>query len=155
MPIEQRQYYSDLYTGKPHGHRTSNGHIPWNRGKSLSPQAKVKIGAANVSRNSVLAFQSMTPEQKAQRQKKSRTTRSEEHTSELQSPDHLVCRLLLEKKKKTKTDPSNSKGRGSRWPSYVCRAWFPMFQARNVTDHSRTGCALQVRTHAADARYAL
>src|SRR5947208_10946894 len=27
-------------------------------------------------------------------------SRSEEHTSELQSPDHLVCRLLLEKKKK-------------------------------------------------------
>src|SRR5258708_33233169 len=27
--------------------------------------------------------------------------RSEEHTSELQSPDHLVCRLLLEKKKTT------------------------------------------------------
>src|SRR5207244_13406845 len=30
-------------------------------------------------------------------------SRSEEHTSELQSPDHLVCRLLLEKKKKTIT----------------------------------------------------
>src|SRR5207244_11745109 len=29
----------------------------------------------------------------------SRVRRSEEHTSELQSPDHLVCRLLLEKKK--------------------------------------------------------
>src|SRR5947208_8753051 len=29
----------------------------------------------------------------------SRSPRSEEHTSELQSPDHLVCRLLLEKKK--------------------------------------------------------
>src|SRR5258708_24163937 len=28
-----------------------------------------------------------------------RLMRSEEHTSELQSPDHLVCRLLLEKKK--------------------------------------------------------
>src|SRR5437879_12205665 len=28
--------------------------------------------------------------------------RSEEHTSELQSPMYLVCRLLLEKKKKTK-----------------------------------------------------
>src|SRR5207244_13575776 len=27
--------------------------------------------------------------------------RSEEHTSELQSPDHLVCRLLLGKKKRT------------------------------------------------------
>src|ERR1039457_7540962 len=30
-------------------------------------------------------------------------TRSEEHTSELQSPCNLVCRLLLEKKKQTKT----------------------------------------------------
>src|SRR5258708_24526595 len=30
--------------------------------------------------------------------------RSEEHTSELQSPDHLVCRLLLEKKKKNNLD---------------------------------------------------
>src|SRR5258708_27520718 len=31
-----------------------------------------------------------------------RPCRSEEHTSELQSPDHLVCRLLLEKKKPSK-----------------------------------------------------
>src|SRR5258708_27218999 len=31
--------------------------------------------------------------------------RSEEHTSELQSPDHLVCRLLLEKKKPTRKVP--------------------------------------------------
>src|SRR5438552_10044105 len=30
-----------------------------------------------------------------------RDGRSEEHTSELQSPDHLVCRLLLEKKNRT------------------------------------------------------
>src|SRR5258708_11023562 len=34
--------------------------------------------------------------------------RSEEHTSELQSPDHLVCRLLLEKKKKIQTDVQKS-----------------------------------------------
>src|SRR5689334_24507772 len=32
-----------------------------------------------------------------------RSVRSEEHTSELQSQFHLVCRLLLEKKKKTNT----------------------------------------------------
>src|SRR5947208_10311943 len=32
--------------------------------------------------------------------------RSEEHTSELQSPDHLVCRLLLEKKKRITTRPT-------------------------------------------------
>src|SRR5258708_26168578 len=31
--------------------------------------------------------------------------RSEEHTSELQSPDHLVCRLLLEKKKSLNATP--------------------------------------------------
>src|SRR5690348_18141448 len=35
-----------------------------------------------------------------------RSVRSEEHTSELQSPVHLVCRLLLEKKKKKQPDLS-------------------------------------------------
>src|SRR5947208_9693244 len=34
-----------------------------------------------------------------------RELRSEEHTSELQSPDHLVCRLLLEKKNITTDEP--------------------------------------------------
>src|SRR5690348_17510076 len=47
--------------------------------------------------------------------------RSEEHTSELQSPVHLVCRLLLEKKKNTQecAAPVHSQQRGwrpvSRW----------------------------------------
>src|SRR3989442_7393918 len=35
-----------------------------------------------------------------------RADRSEEHTSELQSRPHLVCRLLLEKKKITVSQPS-------------------------------------------------
>src|SRR5260370_28045863 len=38
--------------------------------------------------------------------------RSEEHTSELQSHLNLVCRLLLEKKKKNETDKSNSSKKG-------------------------------------------
>src|SRR5258708_39647735 len=38
--------------------------------------------------------------------------RSEEHTSELQSPDHLVCRLLLEKKKKTSESVSLQSSHG-------------------------------------------
>src|SRR5438552_14693103 len=42
----------------------------------------------------------------------SRCCRSEEHTSELQSPDHLVCRLLLEKKKK--------KSRNDKIKHHVC-----------------------------------
>src|SRR5436305_8947308 len=41
------------------------------------------------------------------------TTRSEEHTSELQSRPHLVCRLLLEKKKRT---GRRRRGRTSRRP---------------------------------------
>src|SRR5207244_10620248 len=44
--------------------------------------------------------------------------RSEEHTSELQSPDHLVCRLLLEKNKITNTVCCRSWTRWSAgWPS--------------------------------------
>src|SRR5256885_12529276 len=42
--------------------------------------------------------------------------RSEEHTSELQSPCNLVCRLLLEKKKKKKRQPTFS-ARSSRTSS--------------------------------------
>src|SRR4051794_41586907 len=38
-----------------------------------------------------------------------RRVRSEEHTSELQSPVHLVCRLLLEKKKTKKTQNATPK----------------------------------------------
>src|SRR5438552_14847746 len=42
--------------------------------------------------------------------------RSEEHTSELQSPDHLVCRLLLEKKKKTKNRTISTTVESSKFP---------------------------------------
>src|SRR5712671_7042734 len=42
-----------------------------------------------------------------------RRPRSEEHTSELQSPDHLVCRLLLEKQKtKGHSVPARDRDRG-------------------------------------------
>src|SRR5258708_27733688 len=41
-----------------------------------------------------------------------RDARSEEHTSELQSPDHLVCRLLLENKK-----PPSSRRNTTRLPT--------------------------------------
>src|SRR5215510_6316378 len=42
------------------------------------------------------------------------TSRSEEHTSELQSRGHLVCRLLLEKKKKKKKKKQTRKGEKKR-----------------------------------------
>src|SRR5256885_9091328 len=52
--------------------------------------------------------------------------RSEEHTSELQSPCNLVCRLLLEKKKKTRTatiyNPINMEAFRSNDSSAPCSA---------------------------------
>src|SRR5690348_17443926 len=51
--------------------------------------------------------------------------RSEEHTSELQSPVHLVCRLLLEKKNHRKTARSDSDG---RWCSPSLAASFLQFE---------------------------
>src|SRR2546430_6031232 len=45
--------------------------------------------------------------------------RSEEHTSELQSQSNLVCRLLLEKKKKLQT-PETSNAAGTKGSSTTC-----------------------------------
>src|SRR5437762_8808994 len=49
--------------------------------------------------------------------------RSEEHTSELQSPMYLVCRLLLEKKKKKKKMPRhvNTMSIGKLILHHICR----------------------------------
>src|SRR5258708_30371873 len=58
----------------------------------------------------------------AYRRRPWRLLRSEEHTSELQSPDHLVCRLLLEKKKKTSVGLDG-----------------PALRPRPVSDHSAGG----------------
>src|SRR2546426_8421221 len=49
-------------------------------------------------------FQSSPRPLSARSRNRRRACRSEEHTSELQSPCNLVCRLLLEKKKQTNTE---------------------------------------------------
>src|SRR5256885_8635005 len=53
-------------------------------------------------------------------------TRSEEHTSELQSPCNLVCRLLLEKKKKKHTHSPPS--RRSQHPPYQTLQHLPPYE---------------------------
>src|SRR5438876_8447109 len=60
--------------------------------KSTSPGSGVRLRASTATYSASVPsrYQSVRP------------NRSEEHTSELQSPVHLVCRLLLEKKKKKK-----------------------------------------------------
>src|SRR2546425_8714417 len=74
---------------------------------------RVRSGASTAPRHSMCSSirqrsqgaQPQLPSRKATRRPgwRSRTPRSEEHTSELQSLAYLVCRLLLEKKKKKKS----------------------------------------------------
>src|SRR5258708_26667682 len=59
-----------------------------------------------------------------------RFQRSEEHTSELQSPDHLVCRLLLEKKKTKPPLPNRPELQPAHTCSHECtRAALPHTQS--------------------------
>src|SRR5258708_11519915 len=60
----------------------------------------------------------------SERQERVIVGRSEEHTSELQSPDHLVCRLLLEKKKNMLRDDDQERGTklAAIYPSHRCHA---------------------------------
>src|SRR5258708_5279203 len=64
----------------------------------LDPAAPGRAALGPWPHGKVLRFCSM-PMTASERSSLSPQYRSEEHTSELQSPDHLVCRLLLEKKK--------------------------------------------------------
>src|SRR5690348_17523860 len=67
---------------------------------ALSGGGKSRAGLTSGSRSRAVVSSGRTAPFRRRRPR--RGSRSEEHTSELQSPVHLVCRLLLEKKKKTK-----------------------------------------------------
>src|SRR3989442_2499888 len=70
---------------------------------SMGPFAKsiVVIMAVMSVLSWTAAFRKWSQLYKSQRETKKFAPRSEEHTSELQSRPHLVCRLLLEKKNTT------------------------------------------------------
>src|SRR5437763_4976566 len=64
----------------------------------------------------IIRFEDRMPESLAcfePRRRVEASKRSEEHTSELQSPMYLVCRLLLEKKKKTHPNVTDIPIRGN------------------------------------------
>src|SRR5258708_36470255 len=61
------------------------------------------MGSANGTGASAKLASSTSVEPSPSRHSTRTAARSEEHTSELQSPDHLVCRLLLEKKNRRST----------------------------------------------------
>src|SRR5258708_15048370 len=66
---------------------------------TLFRSAKLKTGGGEAVAHSRERPPQGSPVSSRNSARRRMLTRSEEHTSELQSPDHLVCRLLLEKKK--------------------------------------------------------
>src|SRR5690348_18210996 len=71
--------------------------------RSRRPSASITIATCKAGRRPIFCRAAAAPNGGSGASRKaSRPRRSEEHTSELQSPVHLVCRLLLEKKKKKK-----------------------------------------------------
>src|SRR5262245_63043563 len=64
--------------------------------------------------------------------------RSEEHTSELQSLRHLVCRLLLEKKKNTNNNNVDIDNDGIKSPIQGSNDPNPAENAHNTTTHANT-----------------
>src|SRR5256885_1771726 len=84
-----------------------DGHGGWANEDTLALRAASTLAVPPELDNPVLLPDPMSPHIAAQRAGRSieiahivDSYRSEEHTSELQSPCNLVCRLLLEKKKK-------------------------------------------------------
>src|SRR2546430_12397021 len=72
------------------------------RSQGMCPRAAATpSNPASVRLNVVAAASQLGAELEAWRRELPADIRSEEHTSELQSQSNLVCRLLLEKKKKT------------------------------------------------------
>src|SRR5262245_62352483 len=68
-----------------------------------APAMPIAIPADDKTAPSLITIQKMS-RRAAPRARRMPKSRSEEHTSELQSLRHLVCRLLLEKKKPMKTE---------------------------------------------------
>src|SRR5258708_29772082 len=87
--------YTTLFRSVPHGLRKQSGRHARAGSRSKSGHGHSRKSPARVASPA------------SRRKTATKQGRSEEHTSELQSPDHLVCRLLLEKKKKKEQQRMN------------------------------------------------
>src|SRR5258708_28739956 len=65
---------------------------------TLFRSVRARVGARHRGRVGRHTAAACAPRPRGRGAQAAAVCRSEEHTSELQSPDHLVCRLLLEKK---------------------------------------------------------
>src|SRR5437870_7824760 len=92
---------SSFFFFYPHGHPRDLHSFPTRRSSDLAPYRLLALTNHSLgveSSNHPVAFS----EPALAGSRSGSENRSEEHTSELQSRGHLVCRLLLEKKKKSK-----------------------------------------------------
>src|SRR5438270_4847786 len=87
---------------------------------TLFPYTTLFRSSARRARGSRWAATSTTCSRRATRVGPSKSPRSEEHTSELQSQSNLVCRLLLEKKKKNNIIYINHTSHTQRPTEAVC-----------------------------------
>src|SRR5689334_24835073 len=85
--------YTTLFRSEPFGTRRTSGDVDIDRDDRVDPLHD-RVVVEDVAGRGAGAHRD--------RPLRLRHLRSEEHTSELQSQFHLVCRLLLEKKKKKK-----------------------------------------------------
>src|SRR5258708_16570196 len=80
--------------------RSDRAHMKYDKSDAGDPVDTFAVHNARQGGDLILQMESFCNLQSGKcGQDSRRRRRSEEHTSELQSPDHLVCRLLLEKKK--------------------------------------------------------
>src|SRR5256885_2909294 len=78
-----------------------NGSSPGSLRRSSSSKSSIRLCCSELKVTTPMVAPDCANPGDCSRATRSATRRSEEHTSELQSPCNLVCRLLLEKKKKT------------------------------------------------------
>src|SRR5689334_23796972 len=89
--------------------------FPSRRSSDLSESWAARSSAGKAEESATFPRATQTLRNRPRRLARSIGVRSEEHTSELQSQFHLVCRLLLEKKKnKVVNDPQEPTVRMSR-----------------------------------------
>src|SRR2546427_4045829 len=86
--------YTTLFRSEDHSRQESEGIGFW-AGEDVRPRTSHEpVGLTHIGKRN--------KRRRDSRHSRIHESRSEEHTSELQSQSNLVCRLLLEKKKKTK-----------------------------------------------------
>src|SRR5207244_9638905 len=101
-----KPFRKDAQAEQANGAAKSTGYCPAGLRNPLTPQlweSPCLSWAPAASRERCLPCAAWSRSAPGRQFRPAADPRSEEHTSELQSPDHLVCRLLLEKKKTTNT----------------------------------------------------